>query len=379
MPSLFAVPAKNAVESVAAGYPAWSGIAPKNYIAGRVLVSNAELRQRVATVVVEFDAAKAAEQLNKAGALAVLNGMGALFEHGTTNWESIQIPHDVMVVFVAHNVKVRDAVLESLKPKPLQDPGLSSLAMNKAPVYADVTFDGAPANGGKFPFVYVLGHEGTEVLFKEEYGDKTMAAVRKIISAQTKKLTAESLTWRPFYGYVAEPKYFKDIEKAFAKGKPLEPVEAKLKKSVTAKDPEMAKEAQLLYDGLVQTKGDLMFLARCAAANSPHVAAYYIGRLTKYWPSTKKQMSELAEKLKANAGAQPLIKIYAKIMEWSDPNFTCKNAGEAKKIVAELQKMKKQVLPLTNDSNITVQNGALMLDGMLDELITVMPTKVPQK
>jgi len=380
IPSLFAAPAKNAAEPVAEGYPAWTGVTPKNYIAGRVLASNADLRQRAATVVIEFDATKTAEQLEKTGKLSMLNGMASLVGHGSTNWETLQIPHDVLVVYVAHNAKDHEAVVAGMKPKdPHKEPGLHNLSQSKAPMYEGVTFEGAPGNGGKFPFVYVMGYEGKEPLVKEEFGAKTEAAVKKAIADQKKKMAEADLKWRPFYGYVAEPKHFHDIEKTLAKGKPLDAVEAKLLKSVKAADAEKAKEAQLLYDGLEQTKSDMMFLAQCSFANSPHVAAYNMDRLIKCWPKTKKQMSAVAEKIKANPAAQPLIRMYAKVMEWSNPDFTCKNAAEAKKIVAELNKMKKALEPLKEDKNVGIQNSSLMLDGMLDELISIIPTKAPQK
>jgi len=379
--SLFAAPAKNAAEPVAEGFPAWTGVTPKNYIAGRVLQSNADLRQRVATVVVEFDAAKTAEQLEKTGSLANLNGFATVIGHGSTNWESVEIPRDVMVIYVAHNVKGHEAVVEGMKVKDsAKNPCLTSFVGGKVPIYENVTFEGAPGNGGKFPFVYVMGHEGTEPLVKEEYGAKTAAAINKAIADQRKKMAEADLKWRPFYGYVAEPKHFHDIEKALAKGKPLDAVEAKLLKSVKASDAEKAKEAQMLCDGLEQTRSDMMWTVQCAYSACPHVAAYKINQLIKYWPKTKKQMSAVSDKIKANSAAQPLIKMYAKIVQWSDPDFTCKNAGEAKKIVAELEKMKKAIAPIKEDAqNIQVQNGALILDGMLDELIAIIPTKVPQK
>lgn len=54
----------------------------------------------------------------------------------------------------------------------------------------------------------------------------------------------------------------------------------------------------------------------------------------------------------------------------------CKNAGEAKKIVAELNKMKKDLGKLKDSKVVVVQNGALLMDMKVDELIAQMPTKV---
>jgi len=376
-------PAKGGALPVAEGYPAWTGITPKNYITGRVLMSDAELRQRI-TVVIEFDASKTLEQVDLVGDLAALNNYATTIGHGSENWETVQLPREVMVIFVAHNAKDHELVKNALKIKDADEakkhPNITQVMTSQAPFYENVTFEGAPDNGGKFPFVYVMGYEGKEPVVKCEWdAKKTRAAVRKAVSEQRNKISSDGLTWRPFYGYVAEPKHFKDIEKALAKGKPLEPVEAKLQKSVTAKDPEVAKEAQMLYDGLAQTKSELAQLVKCSYVACPHVAAYNLGMLLKYWPKTKKQMSVVQDKLKANDAAQPLVKMYPKIAQWADPNFTCKNAGEAKKIVGELTKMKAALQPLKDDKNVTVQNGALIVDGIVDELIVAIPSRVASK
>jgi len=368
---------------VAEGYPDWTGVTPKNYIWGRVLASDAELRQRAATVVVEFDAEKATEQLNKAGGLAELNGYGKAVGATSGNWETIALPHDVMVIFVAKNAKDTAKVLEAMKQGDhTKNAGIVlGIKGNCAPIYRNVTFAGAPDDGGKLPFVYVLGYEGTTPLVKEAYADKkTEAAVKAAIAAQRKKLAEAQLKWRPFYGYVEEPKFYKDLEKQIEKGKPLDAYATKLLKGVTSKEAERAREAQIIYDALEQTRGDYMTIIQGSYASRPHVAAYTIGQLTKYWPKTRKQMSDIADKIKSNNAAQPIIKMYPKIMQWADPNFTCKSAAESKKIVGELEKMRKSLDPLKEDAkNITLQNAALIIDTMLEELITTMPNKVPAK
>jgi len=383
MPSVFAAPVKGGADPVAEGFPAWTGVSPKNYIYGRVLASESDLRQRVATVVIEFDATKSSDQLEKLGTMATMNGYGSAAS-SETNWETVKLPRDIMVIYVARNggKEVRELVKAGLKDKAGEiSQGRIYLKNSFAPIYENVTFDGAPENGGKLPFVYVMGFDGKEPLLAEAHGPKTTAAIHKVIAAQRKKMAEANLEWRPFYGYVAEPKHFKDIEKALAKGKPLRPVEMKLKKSVTASDAEKAREAQMLYDALEQTKSDYLLVVNNSWINSPHVAAYNMGEVLKYWPEVKKQLSAVAEKLKAaGPGAKTIIQMYPKVMQWANPEFLCKNAGEAKKIVAELEKMKKALAPIKEDaSNIKAQNGALVLEGMLDELIAVIPNKVVQK
>jgi hypothetical protein len=66
-------------------------------------------------------------------------------------------------------------------------------------------------------------------------------------------------------------------------------------------------------------------------------------------------------------------------MEWADPAFVPKNAAAAKKIVAELNKSKKLLEKLKESKVMIVQNGASMLDAEIDELISSIPSKVPEK
>jgi len=383
---ILAAPTKGAAaDPVAANYPVWTGVTPKNYIAGRQLVGGSDLRQRV-TIVVVFDAAKAAEQLEATGILQTHIGFSPVnvtFEG--VCWETFVMPHNPIVAYSARNCKSTEnvAAAMSLKGKKQTDhPGLAHFSTYRGPVYRDLAFEGAPDDGGKLPFVYVMGVEGKEPVFKGEYkGKETVQAVQKACQAEMSKLKKAEMEWRPFYGFVAEPKHFgKDIEKALKTGKPtLEAVEAKLLKNVSSSDAETAKEAQMLYDALEQTKSDYMYVAAVCVASAPHVAAYKVNAVTRLWPKTKKALADIAAKVKANDGASALVKIYPKIVEWSDPAYVCKNAGEAKKNVAELNKMKKMIAPLKDDKNITVQNGALLLDNMLDELISLMPSKVAQK
>ena len=83
--------------------------------------------------------------------------------------------------------------------------------------------------------------------------------------------------------------------------------------------------------------------------------------------------------------ADKLAKMFSKIMVWADPNFVCKNAGEAKKIVAELKKWKPLLAKLKDakkkngDADTIIQNGANLLDMPVDELIESIPNRLPEK
>lgn len=370
---------KKVATPVAEGFPAWTGVTPKNYISGRELVSGADLRERL-MIVVEFDAAKTKEQLDLTGPLQ--SYVGYMPDHiGSGNWESRQIPHGLMVVYVARNCTSAQQVTDNMLAK--YGEGLAMFVTYKASVYRDVTFDGAPDSGGKYPFVYLMDAEGKEPLYKGTYdGKDSLQKLLKVYRAARARLKENGKTWRPYYGFVDEPKHFgADMEKSLKKGRPtFEALELKLLKAVSSPNAEVAKEAQLLYDGLEQTKSDLIYAVTYVAAQAPHVAAYKLDQLTRQWPSTKKKMSDYANTIKGAGAYEPLVKIYPKLMEWSNPEFVCKNAGEAKKIVAELQKMKKKLEPLKEQSKqIGLQNSALVMDAMVDELIETVPVKVSGK
>ena len=376
-----AAPAKKSVEEVVAeGFPHWKGVVPSNYLCGRKLESGSELRHRI-TLVIEIDADKALEQFCKTGVLGNHNGISPIVGHGGQDWTDMLLPRDVMVIFVARNLKKPAQVTDVLTPKTCAaNPDLGPALASRAPVYKDVTFDGAPDNGGKLPFVYIMGYEGKTPLLKEHYSGKTPENVFRVIGAERKKMSDAGIVWRPFCGFVTEPKHFKDIGTALDKGKPLDGIETKLQKAIASTDPEEAREAQLLYDALVQTRNDYILLVRYSWKECPHAAAYNLGLVTRCWPKAKKDLIAVADGLKSYDVAQPLIKMYPKIARWSVPDFWCKNGAEAKKIVGELNKMKKTLLPLKeNASNIDIQNCAIVVDAKIDGLIATLPGKVAAK
>ena len=94
----------------------------------------------------------------------------------------------------------------------------------------------------------------------------------------------------------------------------------------------------------------------------------------------KKKLDEVMLKMKAVPDAEKLAKIFTKVMVWADPDFVCKNASEAKKIVAELEKkVKPQLAKMKESKVIVIQNGALLVDSQVDELIATIPSRLPEK
>ena len=371
-------------DPVAEGYPDWQGMSEKTFIMGRKIAPS-DLRHK-AVVVVEIEPnANLQSQLVLAGQFATRVGL-ASFGWDGGNWETIEsLPRDLL--FAVSNRgggkdKDHEAIKEALKYKG-DDVNISApLAQYRSmscSMYDDLTFTGVPDSTGKRPYVYVMGHEGKEPLFQDTLTADSVKKANAAISKAISKMKEAQGTWKPFFGSIEESKFFPVVAKTIEKGKPLAPVSKALLKDVLSKDAEKAKEAQILYDAIEQTRSDLVLRIGLEASACPHRAYYDVQKLLRYWPSEKKRLDLAIAKIKANPESMKLAQMFCKLMTWSDPNFTCKNAGEAKKIVAELNKMKKDLEKLQESKVIVVQNGALTMASQVDELIALIPTKVPEK
>ena len=382
--ALLAGPAAK-TDPVAEGYPDWQGISDKSYIMGREICPS-DLRHKVTVVVDIQPNDKLQEQLVLAAAFAQKVGLPSGWEGN--NWETLELPRNI--IFVISNRgggrdKDHEAIKEAMKYKGDDQSVSAALSQYRGMVcsmYDDITFTGAPDSTGKRPFIYVMGPEGKEPLCQGELNAAMMKTANAAIAKGRKQIEGWEIKWRPFYGNIDEPKFFPVLAKSIEKGKPLAPVEKAILKDVVAKDPEKAKEAQILYDALGQTRSDLVMRIKMEAAVCPHRAYYDIQQLVKFWPGEKKRLEAAYAKLKTVPGAEKLAKIFIKLKAWEDPEFTCKNAGEAKKIVAELNKMKKDLEKLKDPEKnpvVVIQNGASLLDMKVDELISLIPAKVATK
>ena len=369
-----------ALTPVAEGYPDWRGVTPKNYILGRRICPS-DLRHKV-TVVVDIEpTADLRDQLiasywfvRKTG---IALGLGA-----GDNWDTAVFPRNLFVVYSVHNCKNRAVIKDALTRKKGDDlvaEFLVGLSGNGCAYYEGVSFDGAPETAGKRPYFYVMGPEGKTPLVQGELGKGPSRATMTAVSKAIEDLANSETPWRQFYGFLGEPKFHPELAGLLQKGKPLVQLEKTLGKEIASRDPERAKESQILYDALNQTRSDLALRIRMEVAACPHRAWYDLQTLVKYWPGEKKGLEVEIAKIKENPEAFKLAQLFAKVMVWNAPEFVCKNAGEAKKIVMELGKMKKDLQKLKESKVIVVQNGALLLDMKVDELIEVVPTKVLQK
>ena len=383
--ALNAAPGKG--ETVAEGFPAWSGISAKSYLMGREICPS-DLRHKV-TIVVEVEPRDDLHaQFLKAGEVAGLDPNAG--NHFGDNWETMVLKRDVIVLISVRGggKDVLEEVKTALKPPKDADESISRLLANLKsaglPMYREVTFDGGPETEGKRPFVYVLGHTGKEPIFQGALDAAGIKSVKGAVSKAKKKMSEVNFAWVPFYGSLAEENWPPALVKTIAKGKaqkmnPLATVAKAIAKDIVSKDAEKATNAQISFDALEQTRSDLLMRIKMEYRDCPHRAVYDLQQLLKYWPTEKKRLETVVAKLKTNPEAAKLAQMYCKLMAWAEPDFTCKNAGEVKKIIGELNKMKKDLEKLKESKVIVVQNGALLMDAQVDELISLIPTKVPEK
>lgn len=361
-----AAPAAKAA-TVVAGYPAWTGLTDKNYLRGRKICPS-DLRQKT-TVVVVVEASKLRDQIDKTGNLCSF--LAPWYDsNGSESWERKVMMRDVIVVYSVIGGIDHAKFTEAIKFTDVAvTPGIGGFVTTDCPTYQNLTFPGAPDAEGKYPFVYIMGDSGTTPLYQGACVGSGCETVRKCMADQVAAREKAGVVWRPYYGYVAEPKHVKSLSKLIKAGKPLAPALAEAQKGISSKDEEVAKECQIIYDALEQTRSDLAFRISTEVVACPHRAAYDLSVLLKYWPGERKRVEDAAAIIKANGEAQPLVRIFPKILQWSDPAFTCK-ASERKKILAELAKAKRQMEQLRASKNMAVQNGALVLDAEIDTLMS---------
>ncbi len=376
--TLSAAPGK--ADPVAEGYPDWQGVVDKNCIRGRNICAS-DLRQR-AVVIYETDVNSPAlgQQLEASAQLITLTGLAGA-AHGV-NWEDREMPREFILVHVVHGgLKNPEALENALKPPKGADESkaVAFQALNGAfvPYYDHITFTGAPDTTGKLPYVYVLGPDGKEITYQGSADINGLKAA--FVAARKEVVKTKKMEWKPFYGNIAEPQFFgKELEKAVAKGK-IDMTAKTIVKNVVDKNADKAKEAQILYDAINQTKSDLIMRIKMEAHACPHRAYYDIKQLLKYWPMEKKKIDAQLQRIAQIPGAMPLCQAFAQVLEWANPNFMPKNASDAKAIVAKMNKMKKQLSVMKESKVMVVQNGALLLDTQLDQLISEIPSRVPAK
>ena len=372
--------AKPAAEPVAAGFANWTGVTPKNHVAGRV-IEPSDLRQRV-TVVVEMDVDPKDEKATKLGDQLRLTGELARndsFPAGASNWDDLEVlPRKCLIVASLNGACTSRQVAQAATTRKDEEAekNMGSHWVQRSPLafYTDLKLVGGPDNGGKYPYVYVMGPTGTEPVWKGVYS----AAVHKEVVRAISKAAGGIGEWTPLTG-VAEPQFFKKEAEDLRQGKPVKPVLAKLKGAFADKDEEKAREAQVMYDAVYQYRSDLIARIRCEIGASPARAYVDMQRLFALFPTDKKLLGDLDQRLKANKSAAALGKMYEKFMAWNRPDFQFKNAAEAKKAVKLVESWKKPLQKISEDQTDTAIAGeAALVLAQLDMLISSLPSKVQQ-
>jgi len=363
---------------VAEGFANWENATEKNWLKKGRKVEPSDLRHKV-VVVCAVDAAKFDQK--QALELACVAKKFSLPQFA--NWDTAEMPRDTIVVFSVRGDIAKER-FDSVWQKPKDEGAVAAFSNRMAPYglgctpfYRELSMDGEPSDiAGHYPYVYVIGAEGIEPVYSQ--GEFSATKHIKAFDAAVSKAVAKLPKWVPCFG-VEEPQYFKKVPQLVEKGKTAQALKL-LQGGIAEKDVERAKEAQIMYDALMQYKSELIFRISVEWDRASPARAYVdMQELFRLFPSEKKSLKKIETAIKANKDIVTLGKIMEKVMVWGRPDFLCKSVGEAKKLTAELQKMKKTVDVIAESKNVALQGEALLLQSQMDTLIAEMPTKVGEK
>ena len=369
-----------AKDPVAEGFIDWTNVEAKNLLAG-LSITPSDLRQRTVVLLVADDAwitGKNAEALARFATLMPTPISNAFA------WDVTELDRSRMAVVSVRNLKSgKSGFAEKLKPaKGAVEKGavedLRQVRSSYLPFYKDLAPAGAAEIAAdKLPCVFVYGATATEpVATIENFDASKIKDVKKAVNAAKQHLPVD---WEPMIG-VREPQHCKAVSALVAKGKPATAILAAVKSSLKSKDPEVAKEAQTIYDAVNQYGTTLKLRIMCEYKKAPARAYCDVLLLTKNYPAEKKSVAEVESKLKKTNGAASLGKMVEKIMLWSSPGFMCKSEAEAQKIVNELQKFKKVFDDMGESTkNANLQGEAMMFSSQIDSLASSIPSKVQAK
>ena len=373
----FAAPPKE--DPVAEGFPSWEGVNSKNYLSGR-MITPSDLRHRAVLMIVMKDDANL--QKNFLSLTKTVNGLDDTPPSFSAAWDTIEeYPRKcIILVTLADAPKNAGEDLKAAlkKSKDMKDEDATALALWTTGIspafYKDVSLVGLAAPDA-YPYVVVLDGKTSEPLYKGAFKAGEGVKIRKAVA----KAKSEVGEWREILG-VSEAVHFKDVEKSVLEGKPLKPALAKLKAGIADKNPEKAKEAQIMYDAINQFSSDLKQRITLEYRSAPARAYVDAQRLFRYFPQEKKALAQVDLYLKNNKTALTLGKMFEKYIEWSRPDFTFKNTSEAKKAAQLVNTWKKPLEKMASDtSNTVLQGEASLILAQIDGIGDLLMTKVPQK
>lgn len=366
--------------SVAPGYADWTGFEAKNMLRGRVL-SASDLRHRVTVVALmkpdpsDAGCIKLGDDLRLLAKLPLL----ATRPDWVFAWDdpAVELPRKCLVVAVLRGKCTSQMVSKATASR--QGEGEKGAAsdwlVSGISFYSNAEMINGPDNADRYPYVYVMGPDGTEPLWKGVYAKESFSEIAKIV----RKATSELREWTPLTG-VADPQHFKKEGQELLQGKPVKGILDRLQKGVTDADAEKAREAQIMYDAIWQYRADLLYRIREEYGVAPARAFVDLQKLIKMFPQEKKNLQMIDAKLKSSKATPTLGKMFEKYMEWSRPDFVFKNTSEAKKAVQLVNTWKKPLEKMSNDqSNAALAGEASLILSQLDGLAESLMTKLPQK
>ena len=351
-------------EPVVEGFVKWTGLDGIRGSGHWRCLTPSDLRGRFVIIVEIDDTKPVVEQLRS---LIAVRHLDFCPDVGF-DWYFTTVNRDVMVVYNLHNLSEAD-LAEVVKDERLM--GYFSL---ESCFFSNVTFDGAPNSESERPYVYVMGPEGKEPIYKGKLDPaKTSKDIREAIAKARTSLPE----WHPWYGYADNVKCSKDFDETIRDGKPLDKTLTSLKKGLLSKNPEIAAESQRLYDAIWRTKGDLLYRIKREWFEASLAAKCDIDEVIKRFPAMKGKLTPLLERLeKAHPNAGLICKHYALYRKYADSLFCPKSKAEVKKIMAELSKAKSAAAKFADDKNVAIQNLAMTLPGHIDSLIEELPTRI---
>ena len=371
-------------EIVAEGFASWEGIDDKNYIIGR-RITPSDLRHRT-VFLLHLDANALHSQFLATGSF-IAGGLGFPVSH-MVNWDTLEaFPRECIALAIIHGecdvVKYREA-LRFPKGKEVDQAESSAMQAWSGSTFVAVYGEKAKLVGADvptdFPTAQIILPDSPTVAWTGKFSVKNDKAVKEVRGFLAKGKAA-SATWRPLYG-VAEVQHWKNVEKIIAEGKTGYGTKASKMLQVGIKDrnPEKAKEAQVMYDALMQYRDDLALRIAGELHATPARAFADMQLLIAAFPDAKNGLKDVDARLKKNKAASQLGKMFADYIVWNQPDYLFKNASEAKKATQKIAGWKKTLdLLAADEKNPQIQGEAALLSTLVDALAESIPNKVPQK
>ena len=330
--------------AVAPGFPDWTGFEDTNAIHVDPkcprYASPSDLRHKASGVVQVMNDATLAEQLKNAAVLGRCAAPEPTIDGWEHTWANLdQFPNHCFLVLSVVGKKP-SGTFKTI----VEDVAAASFDFSKVPIYMNVAPVGDKPSKRQYPYAFVYGPTGAEPVWQGTVSAATSAEALEAF----KKVYDPKREWTYKTG-VTEVRGFPSVPKLIESGK-YDAAKAALKAGFKNPDPEMAKEAQIVYDAIEQYRGDLVRKIALEAKVEPETAYADILRLMKEFPSEKKKVQAVSAMLKNDKLAQIMgnALLAASAYEAAKEKGDVK-ASDMKKIQQELLKYFKQMKQCEQD------------------------------